>query len=132
MRTHKVRARLPLRHGADCASEFLTALRFEDAWRERDPDAVLRFFAEGSELLSTSPFPPHGPSRGATAAAGFLREHLTGDIRVDLTRKQIARDQVTWTVRARMCVAAPKPGSARAGSTAFGSVPSISRDFGPD
>ena len=51
--------------------------------------------------MSTSPFPAHGPSRGATAAAGFLREHLTTDVRVDLTRKQIARDQITWTVRAR-------------------------------
>jgi NTE family protein len=88
-----------LRHGENCASEFLTALRFEDAWRERDHDAVLGFFAEDSELVSTSPFPPHGPSHGAAAAAGFLREHLTADVRVDLTRKQIARDQITWTVR---------------------------------
>jgi NTE family protein len=88
------------RHGADCANEFLTALGFEDAWRERDPDAVLGYFTEDSELVSAAPFPPHGPSRGAAAAAGFLREHLTADIRVDLTRKQIARDRVAWTVRA--------------------------------
>jgi NTE family protein len=88
-----------LRQGENCASEFLTALRFEDAWRERDPDAVLDFFAEDTELVSTSPFPPHGPSRGVAAAAGFLREHLAADVRVDLTRKQIARDQITWTVR---------------------------------
>jgi NTE family protein len=87
------------RHGEDCANEFLTALGFEDAWRERDPDAVLGYFSDDSELVSAAPFPPHGPSRGAAAAAGFLREHLTADIRVDLTRKQIARDRVAWTVR---------------------------------
>jgi NTE family protein len=87
------------RHGENCATEFLTALAFEDAWRERDPDAVLRFFADDTELVSTAPFPRHGPSRGPGAASGFLREHLTADIRIDLTRKQIARDRVTWTVR---------------------------------
>jgi NTE family protein len=87
------------RHGENSASEFLTALGFEEAWREQNPDAVLDFFTDDSELVSVPPFPAHGPSRGAAAAAGFLRGHLTGDIRVDLTRKQIARGQVTWTVR---------------------------------
>jgi NTE family protein len=88
-----------LRLGEDSGNEFLASLRFEDAWREQNADSVLDFFAEDSELMSVSPFPPHGPSRGAAAAAGFLREHLDGGIRVDLTRKQIARGQITWTVR---------------------------------
>jgi NTE family protein len=88
-----------LRHGEDSANEFLTSLRFEDAWREEDLDSVLGFFADDSELMSAAPFPPHGPSRGAAAAAGFLREHLAAGIRVDLARKQIARGQITWTVR---------------------------------
>jgi NTE family protein len=88
-----------LRHGEDAANEFLTALRFEDAWRERDPDSMLDFFADDSELVSAAPFPPHGPSRGAAAADDFLREHIAASIRVDLTRKQIARGEVTWTVR---------------------------------
>jgi NTE family protein len=88
-----------LRHGEDAANEFLTALRFEDAWRNQNPDSVLDFFTDDSELMSGPPFPPHGPSRGAAAAAGFLHEHLAAGIHIDLTRKQIARGQVTWTVR---------------------------------
>lgn len=87
------------RHGENLADEFLTALAFEDAWRARDIDAILNLFADDAELVSTDPFPRHGPSRGPEAARPFLREHLTGMIRVDRTRKQIARDRVTWTVR---------------------------------
>jgi hypothetical protein len=57
------------RHGENSASEFLTALGFE-AWREQNPDAVLDFFTDDSELVSVPPFPAHGPSRGTAPAAG--------------------------------------------------------------
>ena len=29
-----------------------------------------------------------------------MREHLTADLPIDPTRKQVARDRVTWVVRA--------------------------------
>jgi NTE family protein len=88
-------------HGKDLAEEFLTALAFEDAWRTQDAEAILSFFADNAELISAAPFPPHSPSRGPAEARRFLREHLTRNIRLDLTRKHIARDRVTWTVRSR-------------------------------
>jgi NTE family protein len=79
-----------LRHGEDSASEFLTRCASRTPGASRTLDSVLSFFADDSELMSAPPFPPHGPSRGAAAAAGFLARTPRADIRVDLTRKQIA------------------------------------------
>ena len=38
--------------------------------------------------------------RGRPAIGRFVRERLTTGLHVDPTRKQVARDRVTWTVRA--------------------------------
>jgi NTE family protein len=88
-------------HGESQAEEFLTSLAFEDAWRSQDPDAVLAFFDDDVELASSAPFVPHGPSRGQEAVRRFVLEHLHEGVRVDLTRKQVARSRVAWTVRTR-------------------------------
>jgi NTE family protein len=40
-------------HGELRAEEFLTALAFEEAWKSRDPDAVMAFFAEDATLTSS-------------------------------------------------------------------------------
>ena len=87
-------------HGEARAAEFLAALAFEDAWRRRDPGAVLARFADDAELVSAPPFPDRGRLRGKAQIGQFVREHLTTDLHVDPTRKQVARDRVTWTVRA--------------------------------
>jgi NTE family protein len=86
-------------HGQARAEEFLAALAFEDAWRRRDPEAVLACFADDAELHSSSPFPDRGTLRGRKQIRQFVRKHLTTDLHVDLTRAQVARDRVTWTVR---------------------------------
>ncbi|HEX2375139.1 MAG TPA: patatin-like phospholipase family protein [Actinomycetota bacterium] len=87
-------------HGEARAEEFLAALAFEAAWRRRDPKAVLGCFADDAELISAPPFPDQGSLRGRQRISQFVRRHLTADLRVDLTRKQVARNRVTWTVRA--------------------------------
>jgi NTE family protein len=87
-------------HGEARAEEFLAARAFEDAWRRRDTQAVLAFFAGDAELVSTPPFPDRGSLRGRREIHRFVREHLTTDLHVDPTRKQVALDRVTWTVRA--------------------------------
>jgi NTE family protein len=74
-------------HGELRAEEFLTALSFERAWRARDADAVLAHFAEDAQLA------------GDEDLETFVRRHLTGEVTVDTTRKQVARDGVTWSVR---------------------------------
>jgi NTE family protein len=91
-----------LDHGEARAEEFLAALAFERAWRRRDPEAVLACFADDAELVSGPPFPDRGVlrGRGGGGIEGFVHEHLTTDLQVDPTRKQVARDRVTWTVRA--------------------------------
>jgi len=86
-------------HGEARAEEFLAALAFEGAWRSSDPDAVAGFFAEDAELVSSEPFPSQGSYRGKRQIRRFVAEHLAGDIRVDLTKKQVARNRVAWTVR---------------------------------
>jgi NTE family protein len=87
-------------HGEDRAEEFLTALAFEDAWRSRNLDAVMGFFAEDGELVSSVPFPDHGTYRGKEEIRTFVLEHLGRNVRVDPTKKQVARNRVAWTVRA--------------------------------
>jgi NTE family protein len=84
--------------GSRQAEEFLTALEFEQQWRNRDGAAVRRFLADDVELTSATPFPEHGPVQGS-AAHEFV-ERLCRETRMDLTRKQLARERVTWTVRA--------------------------------
>jgi NTE family protein len=86
-------------HGEARAEEFLVALAFEDAWRSREPDAVADFFTEDAELVSTAPFPSRGSHRGKRQIRRFVAKHLAGDVRVDLTKKQVARNGVAWTVR---------------------------------
>jgi NTE family protein len=87
-------------HGEARAEEFLATLAFEGAWRRRDPEAVLACFADDAELASAPPFPDRGTLRGRRQLQRFVREHLTADLHVDPTRKQVARDRVAWTVRA--------------------------------
>ena len=87
-------------HGQARAEEFLAALAFERAWRDRDPAAVLGCFADDAELWSAPPFPDRGGLRGRQRIGRFVREHLTTDLHVDPTRQQVARDRVTWAVRA--------------------------------
>jgi NTE family protein len=76
-----------IEHGAVRAEEFLAALSFERAWRAGDAEAVLEHFAEDAEL------------DGEEDLEAFVRRHLTAEVAVDMTRKQVARDGVTWSVR---------------------------------
>jgi NTE family protein len=86
-------------HGELRAEEFLAALAFEEAWKSRDPDAVMAFFAGDATLTSSSPFPESGRYSGRPGIRAFVTEHLARDVRVDLTKKQIAQNGVTWKVR---------------------------------
>src|ERR687894_126531 len=85
-------------HGEAQAEEFLAALAFEAAWRSRVPDAVMAFFADDAELVSSAPFPGRGPYRGRGQIRPFVAEHLAEEVRVDLTKKQVARNGVAWTI----------------------------------
>jgi NTE family protein len=86
-------------HGELRAEEFLAALAFEEAWKSRDPDAVMAFFADDATLVSSAPFPASGRHEGRTRIRSFVTEHLAREVRVDLTRKQIAQNGVAWKVR---------------------------------
>ena len=87
-------------HGEARADEFLAALAFEDAWRSRDLEAVVNFFAEDAELVSSAPFPGNGPYNGKAQIRSFLTEYLAEEVSMDLTKKQVARNGVAWTIRA--------------------------------
>ena len=87
-------------HGEVRAKEFLAALAFEEAWKNRDPDAVMSFFADDATLVSSAPFPAGGRHTGKTQIRPFVTEHLAREVRVDLTKKQVAHDGVAWTIRA--------------------------------
>jgi NTE family protein len=86
-------------HGEARADEFLAALAFEDAWRSRDLESVVSFFAEDAELVSSAPFPGCGTYKGRARIRSFVTEYLAEELRMDLTRKQVARNRVGWVVR---------------------------------
>lgn len=88
-----------MEHGESRAEEFLDALAFERAWLDRDADAVVDFFDEEAEIVASEAFPDRGRYRGKPEIGSFVREHLCRDVRLDLTRKQVARDGVSWSVR---------------------------------
>ena len=88
-----------MEHGEAQAEEFLAALAFEDAWKYRDADAVMGFFAEDAELVSSAPFLEAGSYKGREQIQPFVAKHMAEEVRVDLTKKQVARDGVAWTVR---------------------------------
>ncbi|MFZ0088918.1 MAG: patatin-like phospholipase family protein [Solirubrobacteraceae bacterium] len=88
-------------HGEDRAEEFFTALDFETAWRGQQREAVMAFFTDESELSAVSPFPESKPRVGRSQIRRFVTDHLTKDVIVDLTRKQVARERVTWNVSVR-------------------------------
>ena len=85
-------------HGRAQADEFLIALAFERAWRAQNSEAVRSFFADDVELRSTEPFPETGPLRGVGDVGAFIDQHSSSAI-IDLTRKQVARERVIWTVK---------------------------------
>ncbi len=84
-------------HGRVQADEFLTALAFEQAWRSEDADAVIGFLSPQLEFKSSTPF--RDAEGGIEVASDFIRTNL-GRTAIDLTRKQLVADRVTWTVKA--------------------------------
>lgn len=50
--------------------------------------------------MSSAPFPGSGRYEGRAQIRSFATKHLTKDVRADLTKKQVARNGVAWTVRA--------------------------------
>jgi NTE family protein len=87
-------------HGAERAERFLSALAFEEAWRTQDVEAVMRFFADDATLVSSTPFPStRGLARGPGSIRAFVEKHLTRDVVIDLTRKQVDKHHVSWTIR---------------------------------
>lgn len=86
-----------MEQGERQAEEFLAARAFEDAWRRGDADQVLALFTPDAELTSTAPFRVRTLVRGMDAH-DVVRE-LCGNVRLDLTHKQLTRDRAVWTVR---------------------------------
>jgi hypothetical protein len=59
---------------------------------------MLELFDDDVELIATAPFAAVGPVRGRQPLAAYLTENL-GVMQLDLTRKQVARDHVTWSTK---------------------------------
>ena len=88
-------------HGEQQAEEFLAALTFERAWINGDASAVMDLFTEDAELVCAPPFSPAGSYRGPARVRKFVREQLSRGFLIDLTHKHVAREKITWTIRAR-------------------------------
>ncbi|WP_181780170.1 patatin-like phospholipase family protein [Pseudonocardia pini] len=89
-----------IEEGREQADRFAGALAFERAFAARDADAILAMAAPGASLVAESPFPPFdGRERDPEKLHNFVTELFARDIRIDSSRKQIAQDRVTWTMR---------------------------------
>ena len=86
-------------HGQSRAGEFLTALAFEAAWRAGDIDTTVAFLSDDISIESHAPFPERGAVRGRVMAERLVREHLAAGTKIDVTRKQVAGERVTWSAR---------------------------------
>jgi hypothetical protein len=58
-------------------------------------------FADDCELVSAPPFSAPGRYRGSGSVRQLVQDLLSAGVRVDLTRKLLARERVTWTLRTR-------------------------------
>ncbi len=85
--------------GVRQAEEFLIAQSFEAAWRDGDSAAMLNFFADDCAVSSTFPFLELLPTTDRAALESLVAKRLSAGIDVNSSRKQLARDQVTWRVR---------------------------------
>jgi len=88
-------------HGEQQAAEFIAAVSFERAWLSEDVTAVLELFAEDPEIVGTPPFSPLRSYRGSEQVRRFVQRQFSRGVRMDLTHKHVARERVTWTIRAR-------------------------------
>ena len=88
--------------GAAQATEFLDALAFEDAWRRGSADAVAGFLADDVRAESSAPFRACGPVEGTEQVRAFLHDHFASGVRMDLSRKHVVGDRVTWTARGQI------------------------------
>jgi NTE family protein len=89
------------RHGRDQADRFLSALAFERAWAACDVDALLESVSEEVALVSGPPFLSWAGGGDVAAPRRFVEAAFQQDISIDPTHKQIAGDQVTWSIRKR-------------------------------
>lgn len=97
--------------GVRQAEEFLVARRFEDAWASGDAATMLSFFADDCEVSTAAPFRTLAPTRSRAAVADLVTERIRTAVAIDFTRKQIARETVSWRVRAT----SPDTGEVRSG-----------------
>jgi NTE family protein len=88
-------------HGEQQAEEFLAALAFERAWANRDVVAMMELFAAEPKVVSAPPFTGQESHQGTPQVRQFVQNQLSAGLQLDLTHKLLARDRVTWTVRAR-------------------------------
>ena len=82
------------------ADEFLAARGFENAWHSGDADAVLAYFAEDCLVKVAAPFRPLAATTDGDSVRALVTDRLTTQIEVNFNRLQLARETVTWKVRA--------------------------------
>lgn len=85
--------------GSATADDFVSALAFERAWRDKDVEAVLGFFAPECTVTSAAPFPAAAVRDDRAALHEFITDQLAREVEVDMTRRQFAGDEVLWRVR---------------------------------
>lgn len=85
--------------GKDQALDFLNALDFERSWRMRDADDVLQHFADGATVSADLPEIEVERTDDPEQVRRFISDLLVKWAHIDLARKRVYRDTVSWDVR---------------------------------
>lgn len=77
-------------------------------------DRVIAYFDDDAEVSSAAPFTVRESSTGKVGVREFVTKALGRNIRLDLTRKQISGDVVSWRIRLPVENGKPQRGLAQA------------------
>jgi NTE family protein len=85
--------------GKDQAADFIASIEFENLWRTRDVNGMLHRFADDATISADVPGCRVERTSRTVDVHRFVTEQLLDAARIDLTRKRVVRDSVSWEVR---------------------------------
>lgn len=85
--------------GKEQASDFLTAIEFEQRWQARDGDGMLDYVAQGARVSAALPTWHVASTDDPDVVEQFFTSDLPANAAIDLTRKRAYREHVTWEIR---------------------------------
>lgn len=85
--------------GKGQAADFMASIKFETLWRTRNVNGMTHYFADDATISADVPGCRLERTNRPADVHRFVSEQLLDAARIDLTRKRVFRDSVSWEVR---------------------------------